>query len=195
MIDKKKLIKECNVITNGYNANYCRNQCKRYRSGEDFSECISKVIKNFPEEPEIDFDALWIEFALSDYSPKCTFVDFLKSKSLSAPKPKQLPVKKTWTLKKEYHDFLVNICVGTMGDIILHTEPKFKQYYDYTETPDYSAVKVGDVVEINDVYYGKIIVNHGNKLFIRFQFSETQYREVEFYYSNIKSLTILKAAE
>lgn len=101
-IDKEKLLEDCKCLTDGYNFTYCMNQCKKYRGGENFQECITRVIKNFPEEPEIDFDALLKEYE-EKYSCKktlncdnCTypnklyytticFVDFLKSKNLTQP--------------------------------------------------------------------------------------------------------------
>ena len=181
------------------------------------SEYFYEMVKDFPEEPEIDFDALWNEYE-QKYSCKkttscdnCTypnklyyttscFVDFLKSKHLSAPNPKQLPVKKTWTLKKEYQEALKNFDFSFDRFLSFESEPAARRikYYDLTETPDYSQVQVGDVVEVyhslsKSPNYGIVQENSNNVLSIVGKIDNIN--AFCIHYSHIKSLTILKAAK
>src|SRR5574344_597143 len=83
-IDKEKLLKEIRSL--GY-----------YEETQ-----VIRTIKNFPEEPEIDFDALYYEWSekpmdwsesRSPYDQARSFRDFLKSKNLTVPKPVEIPVK------------------------------------------------------------------------------------------------------
>ncbi len=188
MINKKKLIEELINNIDG---------CTR--------KDLIDIIQNFPEEPEIDFDALYKEL-LKDCGDSCekeesckacTF-DFLKSKHLSAPKPKQSPAKKVWTLKKEYEDFVFACGIPNVTIKYRCSEPEHKEFYDYTEEPDYSQVKVGDVVEIHHPFsnkpnYGIVQKNSNNMLSITCNIHSINAFCIS--YSQIKSLTILKAAE
>lgn len=151
-IDKEKLLKEC----------------KKYRGGENFQECITKLIKNFPEEQEIDFDALYKEYLGSvqfgSIPTAWQFRDFLKSKNITQPqvdmdalrneiyasiqKPSEIPVKKTWTLKKEYqeifHDF-----GNTPYPVTSDPPENLIKYYDLKEEPDYSKIPNGSIVVVS----------------------------------------------
>jgi len=184
MIDKKKLIEKFKELELPHSAS---------------------IIENFPEEPEIDFDALYKELLkdCGDYCEKeesckaCTF-DFLKSKHISAPKPKQSPAKKVWTLKKEYEDFVFACGIPNVTIKYRCCEPEHKEFYDYTEEPDCSQVKVGDVVEIHHPFsnkpnYGIVQKNSDNMLSIVGNIDNLNAFCIN--YSQIKSLTILKAAE
>ena len=179
------------------------------------SEEFYKTLENFPEEPEIDFDALWDDYE-QKYSCKkstscdnCTypnklyyttscFVDFLKSKHLTAQKKRQIPVKKVWTLKKEYEDFVFACGIPNVTIKFCCGEPEHKEFYDLTETPDYSQVPVGAVVEVyhnlsNKPNYGIVQKNSNNMLSITCNINSID--AFCIHYSHIKSLTILKAAE
>jgi len=177
MIDKKKLIEKFKELELPHSAS---------------------IIENFPEEPEIDFDALFEECGKETMAK--SFVNFLKSKHLSAPKPKQLPVKKVWTLKKEYEDFVFACGIPNVTIKYCCGEPEHKEFYDYTEEPDYSQVKVGDVVEIVTIvgdderkYYGTR-TNHINENYFYLSVNN-ELPSTGIKFKDIKSLTILKAAE
>lgn len=173
-IDKEKLLKEIRSL--GY-----------YEETQ-----VIRTIKNFPEEPEIDFDALYYEWSekpmdwsesRSPYDQARSFRDFLKSKNLTVPKPVEIPVKcpscgclsfkidesmmcsacgtvfeltrkleipvkKTWTLKKEYYDFAIDMIQPISLMQTTDKEPKHKQYYDLHEEPDYSQVPVGAYIVV-----------------------------------------------
>lgn len=86
-IDKEKLLKkiDSNVIKHG-----------------PVSAFLYDIIKNFPEEQEICFDALYHEWSekpmdwsesRSPYDQARSFRDFLKSKNLTTQKPVEIPVK------------------------------------------------------------------------------------------------------
>lgn len=104
-IDKEKLLKEFPA----------------FLYGEEVPKEIKRYVENFPEEPEqpINFDALYEECGKDSMAK--AFVNFLKSKNLTHPqididklrhevyseivKPKfEIPVNKTWTLKKEVEE-------------------------------------------------------------------------------------------
>lgn len=187
-IDKEKLLKECKCLTDGYKFTYCMNQCKNYRGGENFQECITKVIKNFPEEQEIDFDALYNEWCKktkdwselrSPYDQARSLRDFLKSKNLTQPqvdmdalrneiyasiqKPVEIPVKKTWTLKKEYVEFSNDFKAVTDRSFESSCDPveKLKKYYDLHEELDYSKIPKGSIVELKNSLRRLVIVFNG----------------------------------
>lgn len=129
-INKEKLLKElpCTITGNCIN-NVCNNSDKESTS---VSECIGKVIKNFPEEQEqpIDFDALLIQWRDFDQCSGCNdncdpaicIIDFLKSKNLTAQidmdqlrneiyseivKTKfEIPVKRYWDIKPDVYETL-----------------------------------------------------------------------------------------
>lgn len=136
-IDKEKLLKEFRGV------------------GSMYLSDVRRVIKNFLEEQEIDFDALCKEFneiclkkdCDNCSSVKCAF-DFLKSKNLTVPKSVDIPVKKTWTLKKEYYDFAIDMLQPISLMQTTDKEPKHKQYYDLHEEPDYSKITKGSIVEL-----------------------------------------------
>lgn len=164
-IDKEKLLKEIPCTNTGLCANgKCKHNDKYLQL--TVSKCIGEIIKNFPEEPEqpIDFDALYSEFFNNecdgvvcstckyygnDSSDGC-FAKFLKSKNLTAPKPFEVPVKKTWTLKKEYQEFCENNNIKTELVDNKTTEPEFQHYYDLHEEPDYSKIPNGSIVEVKN---------------------------------------------
>lgn len=135
-IDKEKLLEEFRGI------------------GSMYLSDVRRVIKNFLEEQEIDFDAICKEFneiclkkdCDNCSSVKCAF-DFLKSKNLTVPKSVDIPVKKTWTLKKEYYDFAIDMLQPISLMQTTDKEPKHKQYYDLHEEPDYSKIPKGSIVE------------------------------------------------
>lgn len=194
MIDKKKLLEKT----------------KSVRCADE----IRLAIENFPEEPEIDFDALWKEhkeFCIKrevkcwsccinteDNGGETCFTNFLKSKHLSAPKPKQFPVKKVWTLKKKYEDFVFACGIPNVTIKYCCGEPEHKEFYDLTETPDYSQVKVGDVVEVefkNGIEQSGYVQRNENNYISIGVYKEYSGSSYTSYYEEIKSLTILKAAE
>lgn len=186
-IDKKKLIEKTKYVR-------CADE-------------VRLVIENFPEEPEIDFDALYNEWCKntkdwselrSPYDQARSLRDFLKSKNLTVPKPFEITVKRHWTLKKEYYDFAIDMIQPIALMQTTDKEPKHKQYYDLHEEPDYSQVKVGDVVEVyhpfsNKPNYGIVKKNSKNILSIICNMHSINAFCIS--YSQIKSLTILKAAE
>ena len=202
MIDKKKLIEELINNIDG---------CTR--------KDLIDIIQNFPEEPEIDFDQLRNDFGKKKcneadcHLPNCNkiecYTNFLKSKHLSAPKPKQLPVKKTGVLKSP-DEILKGSCSisfvdgSALRDDAIGIGKRFELnlpeycYKDITETPDYSQVKVGDVVEIHHSLskspnYGIVQKNSNNMLSIVGKIDNIN--AFCIHYSQIKSLTILKVAE
>lgn len=144
-IEKEKLLKELNKEIDGF--------------GKIDVIKVQTVIKNFPEEPEIDFDALYEEYSVSvkfyNTPSAWGFRDFLKSKNLTVPKPVEIPVKRTWTLKKHvgeiFHDF------GNSPYPFTSDPPEnLKKYYDLHEEPDYSKIPNGSIVEVT----GKINTNN-----------------------------------
>lgn len=119
------------------------------------------------EEPDIDFDALYKEYLGSvqfgSIPTAWQFRNFLKSKNLTQPqvdmdalrneiyasiqKPVEIPVKKTWTLKKHvkeiFHDF------GNTPYPLTSDPPyNLKKYYDLHEDPDYSKIPKGSIVVV-----------------------------------------------
>lgn len=114
-----------------------------------------ELVENFPEEPEIDFDALYKDL-LKDCGDSCTkdesckacVFDFLKSKNLTVQKPVEIPVKKTWTLKKEYEKYSRIIGHTPTTLIVDPTVAPDPEFYDYKEDPDYSKIPKGSIVEI-----------------------------------------------
>lgn len=179
---------------------------------EGWSGRVVQIVENFPEEPGIDFDHLWKEYKdycrkrevkcgtcglnTEDNGGETCFTNFLKSKHLSAQKQKQLPMKKVWTLKKEYEDFVFACGIPNVTIKYCCGEPEHKEFYDLTETPDYSAVKVGDVVEIDNFEDVGIVVKNVNGFISLVCHKDVgQDKFVVNTRSNIKSLTILKAAE
>ena len=210
MIDKEKLLKELQCLKEG--CCHSIKTCKYRIDGvyQTQTECIASVIKNFPEEPEIDFDALFEECGKETMAK--SFVNFLKSKHLSAPqvdmdalrneiyseivnsqqktkacpecgckeylnendlgdgyrvckmckqewwahivyseKPRELPVKTIYTLKKEYQDVFKDFgFLHSTFDTHSYEPPpeNIKKYYDRTDEVDYSAIPNGSVVEV-----------------------------------------------
>lgn len=154
-IDKEKLLKEFRGV------------------GSMYLSDVRRVIKNFPEEPEIDFDALWKEFneiclkkdCDNCSSVKCAF-DFLKSKNLTVPKLVEIPVKKTWTLKKEYEKYSRIIGHTPTTLIVDPTVAPDPEFYDYKEDPNYSKIPKGSIVEIEclgDKFYRTFVkFEHGD---------------------------------
>ncbi len=158
MIDKEKLLR---VAKSEYGTN----------------GVVYKFISNFPEEPEIDFDALFDEFnkVCTLNCSKCQFIkhnnvvvcynEFLKSKNLTAPqididklrhdvyseivKTKlDIPVKKTWTLKKEVEETFKDFNMFPLKNSLeIEPEDKLKKYYDLHEEPDYREIPKGSIVE------------------------------------------------
>lgn len=138
-IDKEKLLKEIRSL--GY-----------YEETQ-----VIRTIKNFPEEPEIDFDALYYEWSekpmdwsesRSPYDQARSFRDFLKSKNLTVPKPVEIPMDRTWTLKKHvgeiFHDF------GNSPYPFTSDPPEnLKKYYDKHEELDYSKIPKGSIVVVS----------------------------------------------
>jgi ribosomal protein L37E len=90
MINKEKLL---NVLKKHF-PNY-----KDYKviAELELAKNAIELVENFPEEPEIDFDALYDEYISSvqfdSTQSAWGFRDFLKSKNLTAPKPVEIPVK------------------------------------------------------------------------------------------------------
>lgn len=91
MINKEKLLKEIKLKSDDVDVTW-----------------VCSFIKNFPEEPEIDFDALYKEFFKKECDNKnchsckynrtgngqdSCFAQFLKSKNLTAQKPFEIPVE------------------------------------------------------------------------------------------------------
>jgi len=92
LIDKEKLIEEVLCLNGGCNSI----RCKHNISGDLFSVCVKKAIKNFPE----------VE-----------------------PAKKELPVKKVWTLKKEYHNYHIKMCKGAICYVSFNNEPEHTEFY------------------------------------------------------------------
>lgn len=154
-IDKEKLLKEIRSL--GY-----------YEETQ-----VIKIIKNFPEEPEIDFDVLHKEYSGSvkfhSIPSAWGFRDFLKSKNLTAPKPVEIPMNRTWTLKKHvgeiFHDF------GNSPYPFTSDPPEnLKKYYDQHEEPDYSKIPKGSIVEIEclgDKFYRTFVKFEHENIFTK----------------------------
>lgn len=164
------------------------------------------------EQSLIDFDALYAEYynslpivdigRLYKNTSTIGFLEFLKSKNICAPVKRELPVKTIYRIKPEFeaifkdlgYDDYISECHDHLPENIQNVE----KYYDYTETPDYSQVKVGDVVEIyhslsNKPNYGIVQKNSNNILSIICNMNSINAFCIT--YSQIKSLTILKASE
>ena len=174
---------------------------------EGWSGRVVKIVENFAEEPEIDFDRLRNKFGEEKcneadcHLPMCNkiecYTNFLKSKHLSAPNPKQLPMKKVWTLKKEYADFAQNVFNTTL-QLTREYKPDFEQYYDLHEEPDYSQVPVDAVVGIyhnlsQEPNYG--VVKSNEKSIIYLSGNKQNLISYGVSYSVIKSIEILKMPE
>jgi hypothetical protein len=170
-IDKEKLLEEFRGV------------------GSMYLSDVRRVIKNFLEEQEIDFDALWKEYE-EKYSCKkttncdnCTypnklyytticFVDFLKSKNLTVPKSVDIPVKKTWTLKKEYQEAFKDFDFSFNRVLSFESEPAARRikYYDQHEEPDYSKIPKGSIVEIEclgDKFYRTFVKFEHENIFTK----------------------------
>lgn len=188
-IEKEKLLKEFRGV------------------GSMYLSDVRRVIKNFLEEQEIDFDALWKEFneiclkkdCDNCSSVKCAF-DFLKSKNLTVPKSVDIPVKKTWTLKKEYYDFAIDMLQPISLMQTTDKEPKHKQYYDLHEEPDYSKIPKGSIVEIefvsgigNKCGYVNGITNKSISVGFHILYSSRNSTTINF--DQIESIVILKLAK
>ncbi len=212
-IDLDRLLEECNFLKSD-DASFC-GECKHQNTKESYFECIRKVAESLVE-PEIDFDALRDEWAqkLLDHNEThegavISFRNFLKSKHLTAPKPKQLSVKKTGILKSPSdvleganHISFMNGTALRINDVGIGQRYELKLpefcYKDIREEPDYSQVKVGDVVEIHHPFsnkpnYGIVQKNSDNMLSIVCNIHSINAFCIS--YSQIKSLTILKASE
>ena len=109
----------------------------------------------------------------------------------------QVPIKTTWSLKKEYLPLYKSITghdpQSTMSDVANEIKP----FYDCTETPDYSQVPIGAVVKIecaDHFYYGVVKENDRNKIYIGYTLCadviDRSKNNLFFNYSTIKSLTI-----
>ena len=188
-IDKEKLLEEFRGV------------------GSMYLSDVRRVIKNFLEEQEIDFDALCKEFneiclkkdCDNCSSVKCAF-DFLKSKNLTVPKSVDIPVKKTWTLKKEYYDFAIDMLQPISLMQTTDKEPKHKQYYDLHEEPDYSKIPKGSIVEIeyvsgngNNCGYVNGITN--KSISIGFHMLYNSGNSITINFDQIESIVILKLAK
>jgi hypothetical protein len=112
-----------------------------------------------------------------------------------------VPVKKTYTLKPEYKTFAI-----TAGLAIVDIETKSEvsgllaEFYDLKTEPDYSKIEVGTIVEIvfHNGQSNSGYVNKVDKSTITVGFHTQSYmagNHTTIYYSNIKSLTILKLPE
>lgn len=122
------------------------------------------------EEPEraIDFDALLEEYE-GEVSKK-GFIDFLKSKNLTAQKPFEIPVKKTWTLKPEFERFVTNFGISHVCRTIdVEIDENIKCFYDQHEEPDYSKIAKGSIVVVSskdDKIKSAEIVDHFDSNYI-----------------------------
>ena len=161
-IDKEKLLEEFRGI------------------GSMYLSDVRRVIKNFPEEPEIDFDAHYEEWSatpcklcncLSQLCKKqLCFKEFLKSKNITVPKPVEIPVKKTWTLKKEYEKYSRIIGHTPTTLIVDPTVAPDPEFYDYKEDPDYSKIPKGSIVEIEclgDKFYRTFVKFEHENIFTK----------------------------
>lgn len=101
-----------------------------------------------------------------------------------------LPVKNTWTLKREYQQFCKDYYISMPFEF--EVEPKqHKEYYYVTETLDYSQIPVGASIEINNFeVQGLVVENNGEMIGVRTWNGEccTTYKDL----SKLESLTILK---
>ena len=196
MIDLDKLMESCKSISSNEDCS----TCVEHVSGEKYHECIKRVAESLVE-PEIDFDDLYKKY--SDVPNKSIspwgFCAFLKSKHLTSPKPKQIPVKKYWTLKKELLDFVETVVPNLTIVTKCETEPKYTQYYDLHEEPDYSQVPVGAAVEVVengnlDNVYGIVIEVTSTCIVLSFK-NQILNSRYTVRYGSIKSLEILKWPE
>lgn len=194
-IDKDKLLKEIKLKSDDVDVTW-----------------VCNFIKNFPEDPEIDFDALFDAWANMDmdwsrlkvHDQARSFRDFLKSKNLTQPqidmdqlrhevysnmqlnktsyiqagcpscgcssfkiedsmmcsacgnvfeltRKLELPIKRTWTLKKEYENAFKTFGFSFERNITLTVEPfgNLKEFYDQKEEPDYSKIPKGSIVVVS----------------------------------------------
>lgn len=171
----------------------------------------ASIVENFPEEPEIDFDVLFVEWINShcdNISNGCginpvetasCFKDFLKSKHLTAPKPKQIPVKKYWTLKKEYEDFCSEFLIQSVKTVLNNVEPVslLAQYYDYHEEPDYSKIPVGAYIVVKFKEFNRskcgVVCQHYRDFF-NIDTGDNQH-SVPYNGDGVESIEILKMPE
>lgn len=156
---------------------------------------IVEAVPEDPEEPEIDFDALYNEWCKntkdwselrSPYDQARSLRDFLKSKNLTQPqvdmdalrneiyasiqKPVEIPVKKTWTLKKEYEKYSRIIGHTPTTLIVDPTVAPDPEFYDYKEDPDYSKIPKGSIVEIEclgDKFYRTFVKFEHENIFTK----------------------------
>ncbi len=61
----------------------------------------------------------------------------------------KLPVVKTWNLKKEYKKFMQD--AGISNATYTLKQEEHPEYYDATETVDYSRIPVGSIIEVETV--------------------------------------------
>lgn len=191
MIDKEKLLKEIKSL--GY-----------YEEMQ-----IIKTIKNFPEEPEIDFDALYYEWSekpmdwsesRSPYDQARSFRDFLKSKNLTVPKPVEIPVNKIWKLKEKYVNYFESKGIDSTQFDNYTEEPECVELYDLHEEPDYSVIPKGSIVEIkfvggngNNCGYVNGITNKSISIGFHMLYNSGNSTTINFY--QIESIVILKLAK
>ena len=134
-IDKEKLLKEFPCMDNDHCVEY---QCKHHRNSERLtvSECIYKIIKNFPEEP-----------------------------AQQIQKPREIPVKKSWTLKDKY-SLLYNHLLCAMPRELSDIPNHLVEFYDMKEEPDYSAIPKGSIVEVQGGFVRTVERIEGDKMFL-----------------------------
>lgn len=222
MIDLDKLIQECSAMKgNGCSDDKCKhNTCDT----NSVSQCIKKFAESIVE-PEIDFDALYNEWCKntmdwsklrSPYDQARSLRDFLKSKNLTQPqvdmdalrneiyasiqKPSEIPVKKTWTLKKEYEKYSRIIGHTPTTLIVDPTVAPDPEFYDYKEEPDYSKIPKGSIVEIefvsgngNNCGYVNGITNKSISIGFHMLYNSGNSTTINF--DQIESIVILKLAK
>jgi hypothetical protein len=193
MINKEKLLKEIKLKSDDVDVTW-----------------VCSFIKNFPEDQEIDFDAIlkqWRDFdqcsACNDNcDPAICIIDFLKSKNLTAPKPFEIPVKKTWTLKKEYQEAFKNFDFSFYRVLLFESELAARRikYYDLHEEPDYSKIPKGSIVEIefvgsngNNCGYVNGITNKSISIGFHMLYNSGNSTTINF--DQIESIVILKLAK
>lgn len=124
-------------------------------------------------------------------------IDAELTKRNTAPQSFEIPVKRTWTLKKEYVEFSNDFKAVTDKSFESSCDPveKLKKYYDCHEEPDYSKIPVGSVVKLDDGLFqpvGYVVRNSASVITVSLHNGYDPSYSLGVNHSEIKSLEILK---
>lgn len=174
-IDFYSLWDEYKKLCNGMPCDFC----KFDKKGGTSDLCFFNFLKSKNlTQPQVDMDQLRHEVYVEVVSGKkhntCAFcgekkytplrrddmggyvclscIDAELTKRNAAPKTVEIPMKRTWTLKKEYAEFSNDFKVATDRSFELSCDPvdKLKKYYDLNKDVDYSNITSGSIVELEN---------------------------------------------